>query len=1566
MAPAKRKRNDRASVDSGENRPSPHRPNNTTLGQHDREIDMRNGGGGRRSSRGGRGGGRAPRNERRNSSENPNKALLPQRTTPGPMSPPAPKPSSSIQMQPQATTTPSPAPIEDTPPPEPRREPSPYDYSHLTNDRVTSWAATGRQDVVAAGLQALDDLDILDLSSIFQELVRAALDRRIDAIDAGICVKEILATPGDDSSEKIDGSTLFLDSVSIIADIEPYDPALQRLLTASGVSPALMRQTLDAPLLQNLGLTRNTFIKSGIRQVTNILYRQANHNLLREETEGYSKLVTELFTTSGSEPPTSEVVEDTFERVKGLIGTFDLDVGRVLDVTLDVFAAVLIKQFRFFIKFLRVSSWWPRDASPYGSSASGYDSGGLPNWALPGSSGWTTTPEDEEANIELREERDRAFWDRVREIGLDAFFELGGRHAVDEETKKSILAGRAATDTRLDGDLQWIEATGTVPPSGNRVAAQLLGFKLRFYASEAREKDDVLPANLMYLASLLIKIGFISLRDLYPHLWPLDEDMPNVRDARLKEIAEKEKLSRPGAAKNALMSAGALVDDTVPTGGRSRETAAAKSDPGAVAVPAETEEKSKETLPEPNDQKVQLLTNLLTIGALPESLFMLGRFPWLPEAYPEIYDLLHRILHHSINKVYETSQVAGIPANDYPGKKIADVDQGSAPKGQVRRTEITPRKPLRWPFPDKSDTNEGIVYRFYWDEWADNVPVCQSVDDVFMLCSTLLNFSGVNIGRDASLLSKFATIGTKSLSQDHSETNLARWQDLLKRLLVPALSLTKSNTSVVNEIYDMLRYYSTPVRFSIYAEWFEGATSRQPSLVTAFTRARLETISTMKRISTTNLTLMARTLAKTAYANPGIAFKVALGQIQSYSNLTEVVVECAKYFTDLGYDVLIWSLMSSLGDKNRSHTRDDSALLTSRWLIALSKFAGKVFKRYSIMNPTPVLQYVNDQLYRGNSTDLIILEELIAQMSGVVSDTDFTDSQLLGMSRGELLKRQTLIRLKDRRFESTKTAKNLMRSLIDTKLAGELLISIAQHRQSAIYVVSDEDAHIKYLATMVDETQRILVQYLDLLRSNLSVEQFDALVPNTAELMAEFGLEPPLAFLIGRASYAHRMAVLQAPSIKDNVKDLTVPNGTSTQVDSEGDVSMKLGGTLSAEDAIEGAGLDSKGDGQIHDQFAENIAAVSPPSSADSWREALKPLIEAVQTVLPEHTWRLLNPEFYVIFWQLSLGDIAGSIEPYGVEQARLVSEMKGLMNDRTDMSRLGMAKKEETRRILEKTNDDLLKESKGQMLKYKKLKARLNKEKSEWFSNVYGTDDGLADALLETCFLPRLLLSPSDADYCFTFIKFLHKENFPNFPTLAIYTYLFHTNRLRSIIFACTIREAENFGRFLKQILGDLAEWHASKTVYETEALGKSRDGSGFAVKINKDGKQLITLLEYEEFRRQLYRFHKSLCKALHDCLSGMEWMHIRNAITVLKGVIEYFPAVEFLGNSLKRDLENIAQREQNSREDLSLLANALMPELVKRQSKWVIVQAFSTGTNLVSLSSYDSGMRALLTRYR
>ncbi|KAA8569919.1 hypothetical protein EYC84_002259 [Monilinia fructicola] len=970
------------------------------------------------------------------------------------------------------------------------------------------------------------------------------------------------------------------------------------------------------------------------------------------------------------------------------------------------------------------------------------------------------------------------------------------------------------------------------------------------------------------------------------------------------------------------------------------ETAATKTDTSGKPT-AEVDDKDK--LDEPSDQKVQLLTCLLTIGAIPEALFILGRFPWLPEAYPELLDLIHRILNHSIQHVFDLSRPSASMVTDCRARKSSIPIRLACQRVRYAYSLYLLEKQLRWPFPDKYDTNDNNAYRFYWDEWADNVPICQTVDDVFTLCGSLLNISGVNIGKDAPLLSKLARIGTQSLAEDHSAHNFDRWQDLLKRLLVPALSMTKENTSVANEVYGMLRFYPISIRYSIYAEWFEGQISRLPAMRTAFAKTKSETISTMKRISMTNLTVMARNLAKIAFASPGVVFSVALGQIEAYTNLTEVVVECGKYFTDLGYDVLVWSLFEFIGGKDRNRNDAEFALLPSRWLLALSRFSGKVFKRYSIMNLVPVIQYVNDQLHRGNSTDLVILKELIAQMSGIVPDTDFTDAQLAAMTGGELLRRQTLINLQDKRYESLKTAKRLMRGLTDTKLGGQLLLSIAQHRQSAIYNVSDDEAPIKLLATMIDDTQMILFQFLDLLRSNLSIEEFDDLVPGIPELMKDFGLDPTLAFMIGRPSIAHRISKLPSPNPNGSVKSPpSAAEGPAPEVDAEGDVGMNGDGQNNSTEELPAEDGTAKDDVQMSD-----VKEVVSPSEvavleADPLHELLLPYITTVEEVLPEGSWAFLTSEFYVVFWSSTLSDLAIPSHSYEAEISRLLKEQGDVMKDRTDMTRAGMAKKEETKKLLATTRDNLLTEFGKQVGAFSGKKNRLLRRKNLWFSNVKG--DLVSDSFLERCLLPRLLLSPSDADFSFRMIKFLHDNGTPNFRTLSLYGRLFRSNRLRSMIFTCTVREAENLGRFLRLVLTDLARWHSDQAVYEKEAWGTSKNLPGFAKAIDADG-IVKGLLEHDGkvgFKNILYSWHQKLNGALRDCLEGTEWMHVRNAMTILKSVVDVFPAVNFMGNNFVKQLETIAAREKGVREDLSLAGNAILVQLKKKSKSWVMVQAF------------------------
>ncbi|XP_074309319.1 THO complex subunit 2 isoform X2 [Silene latifolia] len=70
-----------------------------------------------------------------------------------------------------------------------------------------------------------------------------------------------------------------------------------------------------------------------VRVNTRLLYQQTKFNLLREESEGYAKLVTLLCEGSGPSHSSSTIIGT----IKSLIGHFDLDPNRVFDIVLECF-----------------------------------------------------------------------------------------------------------------------------------------------------------------------------------------------------------------------------------------------------------------------------------------------------------------------------------------------------------------------------------------------------------------------------------------------------------------------------------------------------------------------------------------------------------------------------------------------------------------------------------------------------------------------------------------------------------------------------------------------------------------------------------------------------------------------------------------------------------------------------------------------------------------------------------------------------------------------------------------------------------------------------------------------------------------------------------------------------------------------------------------------------------------------------------------------------------------------------------------------------------------------------
>ncbi|XP_024534234.1 THO complex subunit 2 [Selaginella moellendorffii] len=113
---------------------------------------------------------------------------------------------------------------------------------------------------------------------------------------------------------------------------------LAKWLAESGLVPVrLFQERCEAEFLWEVEMIKIKApdLKSKeVRVNTRLLYQQTKFNLLREESEGYAKLLT-LLKQSGSD--SSQSSSAVASSIKSLIGHFDLDPNRVFDIVLEFF-----------------------------------------------------------------------------------------------------------------------------------------------------------------------------------------------------------------------------------------------------------------------------------------------------------------------------------------------------------------------------------------------------------------------------------------------------------------------------------------------------------------------------------------------------------------------------------------------------------------------------------------------------------------------------------------------------------------------------------------------------------------------------------------------------------------------------------------------------------------------------------------------------------------------------------------------------------------------------------------------------------------------------------------------------------------------------------------------------------------------------------------------------------------------------------------------------------------------------------------------------------------------------
>lgn len=518
------------------------------------------------------------------------------------------------------------------------------------------------------------------------------------------------------------------------------------------------------------------------------------------------------------------------------------------------------------------------------------------------------------------------------------------------------------------------------------------------------------------------------------------------------------------------------------------------------------------------------------------------------------------------------------------------------------------------------------------------------------------------------------------------------------------------------------------------------------------------------------------------------------------------------------------------------------------------------------------------------------------------------------------------------------------------------------------YRESVADAPLKVLGNNLDKIHQVLIQYLDVLRANLPAKKFDEVIPELSVLISDFGMDASIAFTICRASIHQEMVASDAVAKEKHEKDkeetkaMSRPESQDNAAGNE-DVEMadpsKSATPAEADSTANHEDVEMKDSLQGGDGSTSHAAApTATPATVDTpWHPILREVMSKVKGSLPENFEQSMSLSFYVSFWQLSLYDIFVPTSLYEEEQKRQKDHIQEINRDRSDISTEGMKRKNRLREACNATFDKLAAEMKTHVSTYQATRNRLKKESVEWFRDFPASKiESLMDTILQECFLPRMLLSSVDALYAYKMLMLIHSTGTPGFRTVKFLDQFFREKQLTALIFHCTSREAENFGRFLSELLKELERWRSESSIYVKFAHGIKKDLPGFARKFGKD-KRPDGLIDYEDFRRVLYKWHTQLNAAFKACLSSSEYMHIRNAITILKTVRNHFPAVNWTGKAI---MECIKGLQKDSREDIKLAANAIMADLLRREKDWITPQAF----RLVSVDMLDRVTVRLLTK--
>ncbi|KAG0341612.1 THO complex subunit 2 [Podila horticola] len=948
--------------------------------------------------------------------------------------------------------------------------------------------------------------------------------------------------------------------------------------------------------------------------------------------------------------------------------------------------------------------------------------------------------------------------------------------------------------------------------------ARLLSSKFKELNKQENAHKD---ATALYLTTaVLVKEKAIHIEEIYSQLSLPDQDL-DVENGQWMSGMNVQSQSR---VSDGLTNTTARAEDEAIT---ADSKIVAKT---VTAMEVDQDVVSQMHLP---NQMMALLSACLFVGDTSIAEFVQKRFPRITATHLEIGDLINRIIQVKIQSIYDS-----LPLYARLPELLRD---------RVMQIDIEPTHPGNAPHSMEIGRFESV-----YPEWYTQLVLCSTLSDIAEV-KPLLDVVGVRIHRNPTLMAMLCRLGAAALGRlacSSTDTVSAKaepakdkemWIDMAGSLFLPAISLANASSGISDEVWQLLNPMSVETRVGIYRRW-ETAIELDSELRASYVESEKATKDVVNHITMEDVEESGPVFAVLAESHPLAASAAVMKQFEDADSFVEPLVSTCRHLSGLSLDVLSYAIVEHLSKMPPAYkVQRDGA--PAEWMQKLGSFCGTMYQQQPKANLDALMVHLVDNICNHNARDLVVLKELLVKMGSAGDTSHLTAAQVFMLAGGEALREEAILESTGIR-KDLESLRRLQEALICDGNATRLVLALARRYQGCQAYISqttkDPEArtqpqkvtcskdqtprptHVKATGVISDLMHAVLFQLVDFLASSHS-QEYIRLCPSLTDLCVTHKIEPSTAMAILRPRLRAVCHQEQQKMALDSMTRRTAPEAVAKR---------------------------------------RSRKDVAPSSITEEkvWLSSLESITREVSSVLPPAAWTGMAPEFYITFWQLSLGDIFVPEAQYRLKIQELKAATAAMEQDRR-----GYSADERTQRA---TEQDRLVRATSRLKAEVEVRAknkmcvmeRLGRENEHWFEGL--SEDGSISEVIRHCIIPRAKASSVDALFCSKYLDILHAIQTPNFSRLTLYDKLF--DEFNSIVSCATEGEARNFGVLLLEILQQLDKWQRIRALYEHEGQSRcSFDLPGFRGREPPEYVEDMTMADYlnhESFQEALYGWHDKI----------------------------------------------------------------------------------------------------------